>query len=139
MIAVYLVLALTVSLGGLVSKDDAYARVGPNSRVGCLEDPTTEQRLLYLEFWLDEVYSAADGRKPVQDLARIDLYGRKPIEATPEELIARIDPLWEVYDELIELYEGEEFETDPGNAARLASLEEPGDSWLHWQGWADFI
>lgn len=123
-IGVYLCVAGTIVLGGLVTKDSTFARVGPNSVVGFLEEPSVEQRLLYLEFYLDHVYSAADSRKPEAALAAIDLGGRRPVSADPDELIERIDPFWETYDELVEVFEEEEWDLDEQNPVRLAELED---------------
>ena len=122
-IAVYLALAVILLTGGIVEKEETFERVGANSMVGFLQTPTVEQRLLHLEFYLDEVYSAADSRKPESALAAIDLFGRVPVTSDPDELIERIDPLWEVYDELIEAQEEEIFHEDPENEPRLAELE----------------
>jgi peptide/nickel transport system permease protein len=123
-IAVYLAVAGIVLLGGIVTKDATFARVGANSEVGFLEEPSIEQRLLVLEFYLDHLYSAADGRNAEVAVAAIDLKGRRPVTLDPDALIERIDPLWETYDELVEAKESEEWREDPANLARLAELEE---------------
>jgi len=127
-IVVYLGLAVTVLSGGIVTKEQTFERVGASSEVGFLEEPTIEQRLLVLEFYLDHLYSAADGRNAEDAVARIDLGGRKPFTLDPDEAIERIDPLWETYDELIEAYESDAFDADPENPARLAALEEEAQS-----------
>ena len=91
-ICAYLAIAGAVLFAGLVDKDETYERVGPNSLVGFLEEPTVEQRLHYLEFTIDHVYSAADGRNPEADLAAIDLWGATAMAGTPEEIPARRFP-----------------------------------------------
>ncbi|MEM7306512.1 MAG: ABC transporter permease [Planctomycetota bacterium] len=127
-IASYLTVAVLLLLGLVVDKDETFERVGPNSLVGFLEEPDIEKRLIYLEFYLDEVYSAADGRNPEAELAAIDLYGRVPVSSDPDELIDRIDPLWETYDELIELYEEDEHTEVADFEERLAQLEQEAEA-----------
>jgi peptide/nickel transport system permease protein len=122
-IAVYLGVAVVVLCGGLVTKDQSFARVGAASEVGFLETPSIEQRLLVLEFYLDHVYKAADSRTPEASLAAIDLGGRKPVVQDPAAVIERIEPLFETYDELLELKESDEFTADAAYEQRLAALE----------------
>lgn len=123
-IAIYLGVAGAILFTGMIEKEEAFERVGPNSMVGFLETPTTEQRLHYLEFLIDHVYSAADSRNPEKDLAAIDLGGATAMPGTPDEVMEHIDPLWETFDELLEAHEEEIFGEDPENAVRLAELEE---------------
>jgi len=122
-ILVYLGTAVTVLFGGIVERDETFERVGARSEVGFLETPTIEQRLLQLEFYLDHLYSATDARNPEAAIAGIDLFGRKPTITDPDEIVERIDPLWETYDELVELHEDDAFEKDDEALARLEELE----------------
>jgi peptide/nickel transport system permease protein len=122
-IGVYLAIAVAIFFFGLVTEEETFARVGPNNDVGFLEQPTLEQRVHHLEFYLEKPYEAAESREPEKALARIDYAGATVIEATPDELIERIDPLWETFDELIELLEEEVLADDPEALARLAELE----------------
>ncbi len=122
-ISIYLALFFMMWCGFLVEKEETFERVGANTEVGFFEEPTIEQRLLYLEFYLDNLYSAADSRTPEASLAAIDLYGRLPTLTDPDAVIERIDPLWEVYDELVELYEDDAFSDDPESLPRLEELE----------------
>lgn len=121
-IALYLATAAAVVLFGAVEEEETFARVGPGQLVGFFGEPDLERRFEYLEFYLDEVYSAAERGEDA--LERIDLAGARVVDLPPEELIERIDPLWESYDELVELLEEEELAGDEEALAELSRLEE---------------
>jgi peptide/nickel transport system permease protein len=122
-IGAYLAVALTLLLGGVITKEATFARVGPNLMVGFLERPTVEQRLHYAEFYLDQISNAAESRSAEAALAALEFNGRRPVAQDPDEALEGVEPLWEVYDELTELQETDAFEGTPDAEQRLAALE----------------
>jgi peptide/nickel transport system permease protein len=122
-IGLYLAVALVLFAGGLITKEATFARVGPNSVVGFLEEPNVEQRLQYAEFYLDQLASAAESRDPKAALAGLELNTRRPLVQDPDLLLERLEPLWESYEELLELHEDEAFAADAAAPGRLAALE----------------
>ncbi len=122
-IGVYLVLAAAVGLFGLITQEDAFARVGPKEVVGWFEEPTAEQRMHYLEFYLEEIEGALERREPETALANVDIFGLQAVSTDPDEIGELLDELYEPFEELYEVLEEETFDEDPSNYERLAEVE----------------
>jgi len=123
-ISLYLGAALVIWAGS-ISEDETRERVGPDNLVGFYEEPSHEQRLEYVEFYLDKIDSAAaDRRSPEKRLAAIGPFaGMKPLEKSVDDWFEALDPLWAVWEELDEAKRNEAFDEEPSNYERLAELE----------------
>lgn len=122
-IALYLGLAAAVGLAGLVTRQEAFARVGPDQLVGCWQRPSPAQRIGYVEFWLTRIERALESRAPEQALAEIDLLGLRPVTLVPEALEERLEALLGPFEELCRAIEEERFADAPEGEPRLARLE----------------
>jgi peptide/nickel transport system permease protein len=122
-ISAYLAAAAAVGIFGLITQDEAYERVGPDQLVGFFEEPTIEQRMHYLEFYVEQVENALDRREPDKALAAIDLCGLTVASTDVDVMGEQLDALYETFEELYEIQEDEEFDSDPANFDRLTQLE----------------
>jgi len=134
-IAVYLVAAVAVWMG-LVTQEEAFARVGPDHLTGFGEEPTVEQRLHYVEFHVSEIERALDRREADKALAAIDRLGVRPVSTDPDEMRELLDGVIEPFEELLEVQEDDAFGEDPRNLERLAELErEVAAMYAYPEGW----
>ena len=127
-ILVYLSLGLAVYVFGAISKEESLARVGPKQMVGFFEKPTVEQRLHDLQWYLEQIDGVFNTKRrdtnPEELLANIDYLGLRAADLSVDEFGERLDSIWEVYDELLEIQEDDAFADDPANLERLSQLEE---------------
>ncbi len=122
-IGAYLAIAIAVGVFGLISGEEAIFRIGPDQLVGAWGKPTVEQRMHYLEFYVDQVDQAFDKREPEKALAAIDFFGLRTVSTDEDVMAEKLETIFDPFDELYELQEEEGFADDPENFARLEKLE----------------
>jgi len=139
-IALYLAAATAVGVFGVITEQDATARVGPGKLVGFFEEPDAETRLHYLEFYVEQIENALDRRDPDKALEAIDFFGLRAASNDPDAMGEQLDALYETFEELYETQEEDAFDADPANYERLTRLEsdvaalyaEPDDGLRRW-------
>jgi peptide/nickel transport system permease protein len=124
-IAVYLLLAGAIGFFGLLTEEDAFARVGSKQEVGFFEETDAEGRFHALEFYLEQVEQALERREPEKALASIDIYGLRIATTDPDEIDAKLDQIYEEYafEELYEAQEEERFGEGEDDLEKLVALE----------------
>ncbi|MEX1025625.1 MAG: ABC transporter permease [Planctomycetota bacterium] len=131
-IVVYLGAAIAVALGA-ISRDETFARVGPNSLVGFFETPTVEQRIAYTDFYIDQVRTA--GERGDDALRALDVYGLEPRFSEAEAALAVVEPLFERFEAVAIASEGDDG-LDAAGLARLSEVErEARTLWVEPSGW----
>jgi peptide/nickel transport system permease protein len=118
-IALYLAIGIAIFCG-LVTHEEAFARVGPDSVPGFGREQKPEKRFEDVDFEMTLVERALKQADKARALAEVRLGSRRPAEVPVEELKERFDAALEVYEEL---EESKDLNRDPALLPRLAELE----------------
>jgi peptide/nickel transport system permease protein len=131
-IALYLGTGIAV-FGGLVTREEAFARVGPDSVPGFGRSPKPEKRFENVDFEITLVERALKQGDRERALAEVRLGRRRVAEVPVEELRRRIDAAIGI---LEELEESKDLNRDPTLWPRLRELEEAAAKlWQPLEGW----
>jgi peptide/nickel transport system permease protein len=122
-IGVYLLIAGGV-LGGMITKEETFERVGVANLPGAWGSLRPEQRLENALYLLETIEGALDSRDPEEALREVRFAERTVAPLDPDELGERLEAAFEVYDELEELSDLDE---QPDALPTLARLEEMTD------------
>jgi peptide/nickel transport system permease protein len=118
-IGLYLAIGIAIFCG-LVTHEEAFARVGPDSVPGFGREQKPEKRFEDVDFEMTLVERALKQADKARALAEVRLGSRRPAEVPVEELKERFDAALEVYEEL---EESKDLNRDPALLPRLAELE----------------
>ena len=118
-IALYLGIGIAI-FGGLVTREEAFARVGPDSVPGFSREQKPEKRFEDADFEVTLVERALKQADKARALAEVRLGRRRVAEVPVEELRKRLDAALEIYEEL---EESKDLNRDPALWPRLAELE----------------
>ncbi|MCK6459563.1 MAG: ABC transporter permease [Planctomycetes bacterium] len=134
-IALYLGLGIAI-FGGLVTREEAFERVGPDSVPGFSRPAKPEKRFEDVDFEITLVQRALKQGDKARALGEVRL-GRRRVAAVPEEeLRKRLDAALGIYEEL---EESRDLNRDPALWPRLKKLEAAATKvWQPLEGWDAF-
>ncbi len=134
-IALYLGIGIAI-FGGLVTREEAFARVGPDSVPGFGRSQRPEKRFEDVDFEMTIVERALKQADKEKALAEVRLGRRRVAEVPVEELKGRLEAAFEIYEEL----EGsKDLNRDPALWPRLGELEAAAARlWQPLAGWDAF-
>jgi ABC-type dipeptide/oligopeptide/nickel transport system permease subunit len=135
--------AITLYLGvgiaifcGLVTREDALERVGPDSLRGFGAVQRPEKRLHDVDFQLTQVERALKQGETARALGEIRLGRRRVAQVPVPELKARVEAVVEIVEEL---EESADLDRDPALLPRIRALEEAcARLWQPLEGWDAF-
>lgn len=135
-IAIYLLTALSVAVG-ILSKEDVFERIGPDTVSGLAGEQEGELRLDHAQFLLERIDRVSKSSGGAKALAEFRLGGLRAAPGTPEEIQTRVIAAWSSLDHVTTF---EELDGDPEASAALAALVEEVDA-LYTQptGFAGFV
>ena len=99
-VSLYLLIAVATSALGIITIDDTFRRVGPKNVPGLFREQTPEKRaedVAYIIGRIETALSRGDAAGALQDI-RFGHLRLRPLSL--EELQARIDAIWAIYDRL---------------------------------------
>ncbi|HEX5137491.1 MAG TPA: ABC transporter permease [Planctomycetota bacterium] len=134
-IALYLAIGIGI-FGGLVTREEAFERVGPDSVPGFGAEQKPEKRFGDVDFEMTLVERALKRKDPERALEETMLGHRRPAAVPVEELRKRLDAAFEIYDEL---EESKDLNREPELWPKLAELETAAARlWQPLEGWDTF-
>ena len=123
-ITVYLVCALLVGLN-LLTQEDVFSRVGPDTYPGAGGEQDGEKRLQDAEFFLEQVSRAAKAGDGAAALEALHFGARTPFSTDPAVVQARLDECWDAFNATVV---HEELDENAEAQALLVALEDKVDS-----------
>jgi len=120
-IACYLLVALSVSLLGVIAKEDTFDRFGPKSLPGLFREQSPEKRVADCEFVLNQFDRALSKKSNRQAAVNEIVYGyQASVDRPLSELRLIVDEAFAIYDELAE---SDDLDADASLLPQIEQLE----------------